>query len=140
MSTSANKALIHRHFADVWNGGDESAVLHTLAPDFRIVDSAGRTIAHGPDGYLRATAAFRRAFPGARFSIAEIVEEGERVAVRLTLRGVHGGPFQGIAPTGAAVAIDGVIFYRLAAGRVIESWGLWDALSLLRQLGAPAAP
>lgn len=89
MSLESNKAIIRRHFADVWNGGDESAAQHTLAPDFRIIDASGRAVAHGPEGYLRATAAFRRAFPGAHFAIAEMIEEGDRVAVRLTMRGVH---------------------------------------------------
>jgi predicted ester cyclase len=76
----------------------------------------------------------------AHFSIAEIIAEDDRVAVRLALRGVHGAPFQGIAPTGASVAIDGVVFYRLAAGQINESWGLWDLLRLLQQLGAIAFP
>jgi steroid delta-isomerase-like uncharacterized protein len=140
MSSAPSKAIIRQHFADVWNGGDESAAYRTLAPDIRIVDSNGRAIAHGPDGYLRTTAAFRQAFPGAHFSIAELIEEGDRVAVRLTLRGVHGATFQGIEPTGASVAIDGVIFYRLAAGQIVESWGLWDLLGLMQQRGAAISP
>lgn len=140
MSNEPNKAIIRHHFADVWNGGDESAARHTLAPDFRIIDSHGRAVAHGPEGYLRATAAFRRAFPGAHFAITELIAEGDRVAVRLAMRGVHGAVFQGIEPTGASVAIDGVIFYRLAAGQIVESWGLWDVLSLLRQLGTDRIP
>ncbi len=140
MSSEPSKAIIRQHFADVWNGGDESAAHRTLAPDFRIVDSDGRAIAHGPDGYLRATAAFRRAFPGAHFSIAELIAEGDRVAVRLTLRGIHGATFQGIEATGASIAIDGVIFYRLAAGHIVESWGLWDLLGLMQQLDASLSP
>src|SRR5690349_18876745 len=96
MSNESSKALIRQHFADVWNGGDEAAAHRTLAPDFCIVDSDGRAIAHGPEDYLRATAPFRRAFPGAHFSIAELIAEGDRVAVRLTLLGVHGATFQGI--------------------------------------------
>src|SRR5215213_1339318 len=101
MSSKQSKEIVRRHFADVWNGEDETAAHHTLAPDFRIVDSSGRAVVQGPEGYLRATAAFRRAFPGARFAIEEMIGEGDRIAVRLSMQGVHSALFQGIEATGA---------------------------------------
>ena len=63
------------------------------------------------------------------------------MAERLTGRGTHQGEFQriaGIVPTGTSVAVPGVVFYRIADGRITEFRGQFDRMSLLRQLEAIA--
>jgi predicted ester cyclase len=42
----------------------------------------------------------RTAFPDLRFTIEEVVAEGDTVAARVTLSGTHLGPFLSMAPTG----------------------------------------
>ncbi|HET8626288.1 MAG TPA: ester cyclase [Thermomicrobiales bacterium] len=57
-----------------------------------------------------------------------------------TGRGTHRGAFQGIPPAGRKVAVPGVVFYRIAGGKIAEFCGSFNLPSLLRQLGAtPAA-
>jgi predicted ester cyclase len=56
--------------------------------------------------------------------------------VRFTARGTHKGPFQGVAPTGKRVEWAGINVYRVADGKIRETWQLADMLGLMRQLGA----
>ena len=48
--------------------------------------------------------------------------------------GTHRGEFEGIAPTGQRVEFTGIVIYRIAAGRIAESWAELDFLRLMRQL------
>jgi predicted ester cyclase/uncharacterized glyoxalase superfamily protein PhnB len=99
---------------------------------------------HNPDpgmkqglaGIKQAFAASRVAFPDFRFDVEEIVAEGDRAACRLTVRGTHGGAFLGLAPTGRSVMFPVVDILRIAAGKLVERWGVFDGAILLQQLGA----
>jgi predicted ester cyclase len=52
----------------------------------------------------------------------------------------HTGEFQGIPPTGKRIAVTGIWLDRLAGGKLVERWGVVDALGVLQQLGAIPAP
>jgi len=79
---------------------------------------------------------FTTAFPDAHISIDSCIAEGDSVATRWTLRGIHSGVFQGIAPTGRAVQFSGIEFNRVSGGRFVEHWSMFDNMALLRQIGA----
>ena len=74
------------------------------------------------------------AFPGYHLDADQIIAEGDSVAVRATMRGVHGGPFAGIAATGKPVRAGLLLFYRIADGRIAEHWMHLDTGALLAQL------
>ena len=46
----------------------------------------------------------------------------------------------GVAATGRQVSFEFFHIFRLAEGRIVERWGLVDAMGLLTQLGAIPAP
>jgi predicted ester cyclase len=84
---------------------------------------------------------FRTGFPDFRDTVDLQLAEGDLVATRATSSGTHTGPFQGIAPTGKRLSWTGIVIDRVQDGRIVESWGNWDMMGLLQQLGAvPARP
>lgn len=74
-------------------------------------------------------------FPDAQEGIADMVAEGDRVAVRHSFRGTQTGPMGPHPPSGRVMAADYLAIYRLADGRIAEAWVEWDNLSGLTQLG-----
>jgi len=52
------------------------------------------------------------------------------------MTGTHQGTLMGIAPTGSRCTVEGISVSRFRAGRLVEEWAQWDALGLLRQIGA----
>ena len=46
----------------------------------------------------------------------------------------------GIPPSGNTLAITGIDIFRLAGGKIVESWVSVDALGMLQQLGVLPTP
>ncbi len=88
----------------------------------------------GIEGVKGAVTAMLGLFPDARFSIDDVIAEADKVAVRVTLRGTHLGPFMGRPATGAAVTSSETIIFRVVAGKVVETWASRDDLGMMRQL------
>lgn len=79
----------------------------------------------------------RTAFPDLRLPIAQVVAEGDRVAVLNSVQGTHRGEFLGMAPTGLAVDAPAFQLYRVEDGRLAEHGEVADFATLIRQLTPP---
>ncbi|MEO8181062.1 MAG: ester cyclase [Deltaproteobacteria bacterium] len=90
----------------------------------------------GPDGYLAIIGMMQGGFPDIQWTVEEMVSERDKVAVRFTMRGTHGGTFVGVPPTAKKIAVQSMAFYRLANGQIVEEYGQPDMLGLLQQIGA----
>ena len=135
----ANKALVRRFFEEVWSTGDLSRRDAFLDASYR-GHMAGAAEPIDRDGWTAWFQGFRAAFPDARFTVEDMVAEGDRVAARLTMRGTHLGPLNGAPATGRAVVVSGMSIERVAGGRIVEGWNENDALGLLQQLGMLPPP
>ena len=85
-------------------------------------------------------ASFFAAFSDLRHEVAEVWGAGDRVAARLSLRGTHDGPFQGMPATGRSIDVVLLNLFRMADGRMAEQWIQFDGVGMLQQLGALPAP
>lgn len=94
-----------------------------------------------PDGYREFFGSLFRAMPDFRFEILDIVAYGEKAAVRWSAKGhFTGGKFEGLAPTGAAVATEGCDVLTIRDGLIHENRAYLNGAELARQMGAmPAA-
>ena len=140
-NTSENKALVRRWFEEVWNQGREQTIDELFAPN-GIGYGLGDTDLplHGPAGFKPFVGKLRGALPDIHMTIEDIMADGDKVTVRITVTGSHKGGHLGVAPTGKTVRIAGIVMVRIANGQIVEGWNSWDQLGLLRQIGAvPAA-
>ncbi len=84
----------------------------------------------------RGLATMGEAFSGLRMAEADSVTEGDKLAFRWLLSGTHEREFMGVAGTGRRVEAMGMDIVRVADGKIVEHWGEFDAMGLLRQIGA----
>jgi predicted ester cyclase len=110
--------IIDRRIDEAWVGYHPFAA---QVPELELVGGGLATIA--------------AAFPDLRMAEADSLREGEKVAFRWILSGTHEGEFMGVAPTGRRVEAMGMDIVRLADGEIVEHWGEFDAMGLLRQMG-----
>lgn len=133
-SLEENKQLIHRLIYEDINRGDQAVAAEIIAPDF--VDHTNPPgMQHGLEGHNMIVSIFNSAFSDFGFEIEDILAEGDKVAIRVTMRGTHTGELFGIPATGRRVMVSGTHFLRIANGRVAEHWGTNDDMGLMQQLG-----
>jgi ketosteroid isomerase-like protein len=138
MSAEANIALVRTLFAGL-DRGDVGVVDQLYAPA-GLIHFPGSPGPLDREGIKVVWGMFLAAFPGIQHTIEDVFTEGDRVALRMTVRGTHLGDFQGMPPTGKEVTLTSSNIFRLAGGKIVESWAEFDALGMLQQLGAVPAP
>ena len=88
-----------------------------------------------PERVKRAFNMIHDAFPDLRVAQADKVAEKDKVAFRWMMSGTHEGEFMGVAPTGTRVAVMGMDIVRVGDGEILDYWGEFDVMGMLRQLG-----
>src|SRR5918994_7296368 len=116
-----NKALVREFFEETWNKGNLAAVDEFMAADY-VEHPRPSTLFSGAEGLKQLIAAYRTAFPNLKTMLDDIFAEGDRVAFRWNVSGTHLGDWLGIPPTGNHVRATGITVFRIAGGKVVESW------------------
>ena len=135
-----NKILARRFLQEVFSEGDLEEAGELFAEGFVLHDPAIPEEVRGPEGVKGYVGMYRAAYPDTNFTIEDQIAEGDRVVTRWTGRGTHQGDLMGVAPTGSRVEVPGILFDRVSEGKIEESWVVYDALGMMRQIGAIPAP
>jgi predicted ester cyclase len=118
-----HKEMIARLFEEVWSKGNADAADEFYAPGDYL------------EGLKQVAHALFSAFPDYRVTINDMVVEGDKIAVHWTGRGTHQGDWQGIAPTGRQVSVEGIDIEYLRDGKIVNEEGVIDMMGMMRQLG-----
>ena len=138
MSTESNKAVVQR-FRDALDAGDLDGAMAVFAPN-AVVHMSSAPEPLSMEGFKQLGELLLSAFAGGRSTVEDMIAEGDKVVSRLTFRGTHTGDMMGIPPTGKSVMISEIIIDRLANGKIVESWRLFDQMAMMQQLGLIPAP
>src|SRR5581483_3057684 len=116
------------------NAGDLDSCIELTSLDLIINLAELPEPLHGRDIWREGAVMFRRAFPDLHAEIEDIFASGDRVAVRLTMRGTHQGDYLGTPASGRTISYVSHEFYRIDDGLIAEEWICSDTASLLRQI------
>ena len=130
MSLEENKAIVRRTI-EVINTQDLSSIENIVAPDF--VDHTRQV--RGLENLKQFLSMIFKAFSDWHINIEDIIAEGDKVWIRITVTGTHTGDWMGIAPTGKKFTEHQVWIYRIVEGKVVEGWDVDDDLDFYKQLG-----
>ncbi len=130
MGVEENKAVIRR-WVEVTNAHDINSLVELFTPD--TFDHVGRRA--GPEWWRQVFEFLYATLPDWRWTLEDLVAEGDRVVYRWTTRATHRGEFLGGAPTGRRITATGIVILRIAGGKITEAWQCHDLLGLKQQLG-----
>jgi steroid delta-isomerase-like uncharacterized protein len=126
---------VAQRYFEAWNQRDAAAMITTFAPGGTYSDPI---VGHGLSGEAIVTYAtgLWTAFPDLTFEIISAAEMGNGlVAAQWMMRGTNAGVFNGLPPTGRAVAVPGADFIQVEREKIRAVQGYFDSRAVPEQLG-----
>jgi steroid delta-isomerase-like uncharacterized protein len=130
-----------RRAYDALNAGDVDGFGELLADDF-VEHEETPGLAPTKDGVMQFFRMYVAAFSDLRFTAEDVLPSGDKVVVRPRATGTHQGDFMGMPPTGRSMDVQLIDIIRFGDdGLAHEHWGVFDAMTMMQQLGAiPEGP
>jgi C-1 hydroxylase len=129
----ANKAIV-RSFVEAWNSRDFDR-FDLLMGDDAVLHVGGGTVSCNPAGTRAIAEEWTRGFPDWRFELLALIAESDRVVAHAPYSGTHRATVIGVSPTGRFCAVDEIVIFRIADGKIAEAWEVYDEAGMWRQLG-----
>jgi len=127
--------ISRRVFEEIWNNKKLDAVDELMAVNYVHHDPQSPVVSTGIESYKQFVNHYLKAFPDLHFTIDDEVADEHTIVSRWTATGTHQGDLPGIPRTGRKFSVTGMTIARVKNGKIIESWGNWDTLGLMQQLG-----
>jgi ketosteroid isomerase-like protein len=134
-TNDANKEIV-RHYLQILSGGTLDALDQVVGPDFADRTPGVPGNLHGPDTIRDSQRRARELFQDIRYTVDDLIAEGDRVAARYTVRAVR----KGNGGSGKPVEVTGITIFRIADGKIRETWVVNDQIELFHQLGFTIQP
>jgi len=118
------RQLINRFVEELWNQRRLDVADAIFANDcvtHQLRSGApANGVPRGPKAIKEHVAGWIASFPDLRFSIEQMLTEGDRVAMQLLMEGTHLGPWLGVPASGKKLQIRMFTVHRVAHGKIVE--------------------
>ena len=131
-----NKNIVRRLYDEVWNKRKLDVVTELISPSHALNEPFVSGSQVGPEMYRRRIQEFTSSFPDLRFTLDDLIAEKDKVVAVWVMSATHKGDFMNIPATGKKVSVEGITIHYIRNGKILDSNARWDAVGLLRQLGA----
>ena len=137
---SENTDALKRAY-DAFNNGDWEQTRALLASDAHYHElGTERAIEGGPDQIIELFKGWKTAFPDAVGTVTSSVASGDTAVLEVTWKGTHTGPLTTAAGTipasGKSQETPAALFYVFEGAKIKASRHYFDAMTLLKQIGA----
>ena len=126
-----NKMLVRQMLQEMDSSPETDITTKWMTPDYRLVLNGS---AIDLAGYREMATGMKAAFSDLKHEIHHIVAEGDSVAVGITFRAKHTGPYEGIAATGKTIAIEELVILQFRGDKIASEWTVVDLAAVEQQL------
>ena len=138
MTIEKNKTNVNRITAELNKGNgavfyevtDPKAVDHSLPPGMP------QTVERTKLLYMT----FRAAFPDLKYTVEDVIAEGDKLVQRQTAHGTMTGALQGMPAAGKQATWTETHIVRFENDKIVERWANVDRAGMLQQLGLMTSP
>lgn len=131
MEPVRNKEMVRDMYEECLNKRNFGWIGEAIAEEY-----SGPGGERGPAGFERVIKGLIAGFPDIRWTVEDLIGEGDKVAVRWSWTGTHAGPFAGFPASGRRFENQAMVMYEFRGGRIVNAWMQSDRLGFLQQLGA----
>jgi predicted ester cyclase len=130
-----NQDTVQRVIEEVWNNGNLDSIPDLFASESVTFEPSAQVLS-GREAYGHYVAGYRAAFPSLHFTIEDLQPKGDEVTLRWTATGMNPGLQPDRSANSNASGVSGMTIFRLASGKIVESWVHWDTAGMLQKPGA----
>lgn len=127
-----HQVMAVRYFDHVLENVDQETASAIVSPDARLRTPEGSF--DGPDGPVRFATALRESFSDLEFVVHATELAGDQVVVRFTMTGIHTGPYAGLEPDCAGIAVPGMAVLQAGDAGIADQWISYDRQTVLDQI------
>lgn len=142
MKTSDLKAIAGRFIEELWNQRDlttaDALFAETCVTNQLRSGAEPITAPRPPAAVKKQVNEWVAAFPDFRYTVRQMLSDGDKVMIQCVANGTHQGTWLGIPATNKTISIETMITQRIVDGKIVEDWVLADFLGLFQQLGLVA--
>jgi predicted ester cyclase len=113
-----------------WNQNDLGSTDQFLSTDYQEHSYQSK------EGLKQFAGKILEAFPDKFYKVEEIIAQGDKVLVRMVVKGTHKGMFFGSSPTGNSIDVTLYRQYRVVDGKIAEHRGWIDMVTMWSQIKA----
>ena len=124
------KAAVHRLYEECLNKRNFGSLKDIFSDEY-----TGAGGEKGPAAFEQNIRPLIAAFPDIQWTVEDILQEGDEVAVRHSWKGTNTGVFRGIAATNKPFTDSGLGIFRFKDGKIVAAWIQTDRLGFVQQLG-----
>ena len=121
-----SKAIARKLYEACFNTGNFELAKDLISEEF--ISPNGQK---GSAQFIEQIKALRTGFPDIKWTVEDLVAEGDKVVVRSTWKGTHTGPFRNYDITRKAITNSAMAIYQFKDGKIIRSWLETDRLGFL---------
>lgn len=130
---SSNKDVVSRFYNDVFIGHDMGRLGEYMRDDYI---QHNQDCPQGKAGFVKFFDVIFAAVPDFKYTLKQMVAEGDIVMAYSTTSGTHtGGAWLGKKATGSPLRFDVIDVFRLEDGKIAEHWDVADTFTFFSQLG-----
>jgi predicted ester cyclase len=111
-----------------WNKSEWDSVNRFLSDDYKELAYQSK------EGLQKFAATILEAFPDKYYTVEEIIGQGDKVLVRMNVKGTHEGIFFGTKPTGNKIDVTLYRQYCVKDGFITEHRGWIDMVTMWHQI------
>ena len=138
--TTNELAKVARDQIDAFNEGDWEQMRALLTSDARYHELGTERKIEGPDQIIELFKGWKTAFPDAVGTVTSSVASGDTAVLEVTWKGTQTGPLTTAAGTipasGKSQETPAAVFYVFEGAKIKASRHYFDAMTLLKQIGA----
>jgi uncharacterized protein (TIGR02246 family) len=119
---------------EAWDAHDAAGLASDHATDAVVISPTGGVL-EGRDDIQRIYQVWFTGFPDLRFTERDLLIDGDRVALIMTVAGTHAGDFFGVPASGRHVKADCAFVYTLKGSHIVHERRVLDFTGVLVQAG-----
>ncbi|MGM9554601.1 MAG: ester cyclase [Faecousia sp.] len=117
-----NAEIVYHFFKEGYEKQNYNFVMSYVSDDYIDHSPAG---ARGNSQAVEILKIVASQFSELTITVLDIFSENDMVATRVLYEGIHSGVCMGIPATGKRIRFEALENFKIADGKIVESWGYW---------------